>query len=68
MTAGDKHLLYMTHMSTSQKCSWRQARSWHNTEIRAWGRAPGVLQGWRNNLDIQEQKKNQAVLSQAAFP
>lgn len=34
-----------------------------HTQIRVWGRAPGVLQGWRNNLDIQVQKQKQAVLS-----
>jgi len=39
-----------------------------HAQIRVWGRAPGALQGWRNNLDVQVQKQKQAALSRVAFP
>lgn len=39
-----------------------------HAQIRARGRAPGILQGQRNNLDIQVQKQKQAAFSQATFP
>lgn len=39
-----------------------------HAQIRVQGRVPGVLQGWRNNLDIQVQKQKQAAFSQDTFP
>lgn len=56
-----EHLVKKMHQEAGQTPA-------KHVQIKTRGRAPGVFQGQRNNLDIQVQKQKQAAFSQATFP